>query len=205
MVERELIAERTIYAVDKDSRGFEIRLMIGRPYRTESENETWACPVAAVGLPNQLPDMYGFNSWQALMHARLALRSILASFIDDGGRLYLEKDGKEQNVEDIFSEPTVRLEPPLTAEQYQELIDAITPEELQIIDDALMAAASAVHFRKVARVVGSAIQATEDEIHRIPDYFFASRVEKLVKEGRLISQGNLKRMRYSEVKLPDQH
>lgn len=203
MVEREIIAERTVYAVDKDSRGFEIRLLIGRPYRTESENESWACPIATVGLPHPLPDMVGVDSWQALMLGRSILRSVLSSFIDDGGRLYWEKDGDEQNIEDIFSEPSVRLEPPLTAEQYQELIDAITPEELQIIDDALMAEASAVHFRKVARVVGSAMDATEGETYRIPDYFFASRVQKLVKQGRLVSQGNLKRMRYSEVKLPD--
>ena len=202
MVKRELIAERTIYAIDKDSRGFEIRIMIGKPYRTESENESWACPVAAVGLRGRLPDMVGVDSWQALMLARSILRTVLTIFLDDGGRLYWEKDGKEQTIEDIFQEPPVRLETPLTPEQYRELIDAITPEQLQIIDDALMAGASD-QFRKVARVVGIAMKATEDDIYRIPDYFFASRVQKLVNEGRLVSQGDLERMRYSEVKLPD--
>ena len=202
MVERVLIAERTIYAIDKDSRGFEIRIMIGKPYRTESENESWACPASVVGLPNPFPDVHGVDSWQALMLARSAIRIMLTIFLDDGGRLYWEKDGKEQTIEELFHEPAVTLEPPLTAEQYQELIDAITPAQLQIIDDALMAGASD-QFRKVARVVGIAMKATEDDIYRIPDYFFASRVQKLVKQGRLVSQGNLERMRYSEVKLSD--
>lgn len=91
--------------------------------------------------------------------------------------------------------------PPLTEEEYQERIDALTPTDLQRIDDALMAGAS-TQFRKVARVVGIAMSAKEDE-DRIPDYFYASRVRKLVEEGRLVSQGNLEFMGSSEVKLPE--
>jgi hypothetical protein len=55
MSERELIAERVIYAVDKDYRGFEIRIMIGKPYQTDSKYGDWACPVAMIGLHGAFP------------------------------------------------------------------------------------------------------------------------------------------------------
>ena len=91
---------------------------------------------------------------------------------------------------------------PLTEEEYQQRRDALTPADLQRIDDTLMANAS-TEFRKVARVVGIAMSAKGEADNRIPNYFYASRVRKLVEEGRLVAQGNLEYMRFSEVKLPE--
>ena len=91
--------------------------------------------------------------------------------------------------------------PPLTEEEYQQRIDALTPADLQRIDDALMANAS-TQFRKIARVVGIAMSAREED-DRIPDYFYASRVRKLVGEGRLVAQGISNTWGFSEVKLPE--
>ena len=58
-------------------------------------------------------------------------------------------------------------------------------------------------FRKVARIVGIAMDANRDSIPNVPDIFYAARLRKVVEEGLLISQGNLDYMRFSEVKLPD--
>lgn len=200
MSEKELIAERTIYAIDKDSRGFEIRLMIGKPY--PDPPNVWACPVAMVGLHGTFPDMRGVDSWQALMMAQRLIDGLLTGFVEDGGRLFYDENGDELAVSEVFSARAPRAaKPPLTEKEYQERIDALTPADLQRIDNALMAGAS-TQFRKVARVVGIAMSAKEED-DRIPDYFYASRVQKLVEEGRLVSQGNLEFMRFSEVKLPE--
>lgn len=59
MIERELVAERTIYAIDKDTQGVEIGIMVGRPYPYGSD---WACPVAMIGLRGAFPDMCGVDS-----------------------------------------------------------------------------------------------------------------------------------------------
>jgi hypothetical protein len=48
----------------------------------------------------------------------------------------------------------------------------------------------------------SAMQDLRGSIKNVPDIYYAQRIRVLVKEGKLIAQGNLKRMRYSEVKLP---
>ena len=200
MIERELIAERTIYAIDKGSRGFEIRLMVGKPYPDRSD---WACPVAMIGLHGVFPDMRGVDSWQALTIAMQLIGRLLTYFVEDGGRLFWEESGAELTVEELFEPPTE--EPnedgPLTDEQ-QERVNRLTAEELQTIDDSLMADASA-QWRKVARIVGSALIANRDSIKNVPDIFYASRVRKLVEEGRLKSEGNLEFMRFSEVKLPE--
>ena len=89
----------------------------------------------------------------------------------------------------------------MTDEQ-QERVNRLTAEEIQNIDDALMAGAS-TQFRKVARVVGIAMAVGSDNFKLVPDIFYASRVRKLVEEGRLVSEGNLEFMRFSEVKLPE--
>jgi hypothetical protein len=205
MVERELIAERTIYAVDKDSRGFEIRLMIGKPYPMDSELGNWACPVAMIGLHGGFPDIQGADSWQALTLAQQPLRVLVTFFVEDGGKLFWEENGVELTVEELFSGMSRKTPEDLislTQEEYLANIDSLTPAELQRIDDALMSGAS-TQFRKVARVVGIAMTVTKNPNKRIPDDFYASRVRKLVEDGRLIAEGNLDYMRYSEVKLPE--
>jgi len=206
MVERELIAERIIYAIDKDSRGFEIRLMVGKPYQVSPTE--WACPLAMMGLHGALKDVHAVDSWQALTLVQELLRVLLILFVEQGGKLFSEKDGEEITVDSLFLEQLVETsdedpepDPPLTEEQ-QARVDQLTAEELQMIDDALIADACS-QFRKVARIVGTAMMATEDSIKHIPDLFYAARVRKLVEEGRLVSEGNLEYMRFSEVKLPE--
>ena len=155
-----------------------------------------------------LHDIYGIDSWQALTNAQQLLRLLLNFFVEAGGKLFWEKDGEEIAVDDLFltSKSDLTDEQPepigsLTDEQ-QARVDQLTAEELQQIDDALMSEASN-QFRKVARIVGFGMMTDELSFEGIPDIFYASRVKKLVEEGRLISQGNLDYIRFSEVRLPD--
>jgi hypothetical protein len=73
--------------------------------------------------------------------------------------------------------------------------------DLQAIDAALLGDC-AVSWRKVARVVGTAMRALQDSQPDIPAGYYAQRVALLVSAGRLESQGNLEYMRFSEVRLP---
>lgn len=147
MDRREIIAERVIYAVDKDSRGFDI---------------DWACPLALIGLHGAPRDIRGVDSWQALTLAQEVLRVLLTLFVDSGGKLFWEKGGEEITVESLFLQSGIEFEDeqpepvPQPTDEQQERIDRLTAEELQMIDDALMAGAS-TQFRKVARVVGFAM------------------------------------------------
>ncbi len=91
-------------------------------------------------------------------------------------------------------------DPELTEDQMM-LVSKLTDEQLQAIDETLLAQ-SGRSFRKVAMVVGMTMMKLEDRIKGIPDIFYAQRVFGLVAQRKLVSQGNLKRMRGSEVKLP---
>lgn len=83
------------------------------------------------------------------------------------------------------------------------LIAALQPEQMQAIDAALMHAADR-QWRKVALVVGTMMDSVTDRTLGIPDVFYAQRVAALVAHGRLESQGDLARMRYSEVRIAQQ-
>jgi hypothetical protein len=87
---------------------------------------------------------------------------------------------------------------PLSAEE-SALVSQLNDNQLKLIDEALLAEAD-VHWRKVARVVGSAMR-KPTHVRGVPDIFYAQRVRKLVEAGRLESQGNLEYMRFSEVRL----
>ncbi|MGR4869682.1 DUF3658 domain-containing protein [Variovorax sp. LARHSF232] len=75
----------------------------------------------------------------------------------------------------------------------------LPPEELALIDAALLSQVSN-DWRKVARVVGMAMLSMPDRPSGVPDVYFAKRVALLVEAGQLESQGNLRRMRFSEVR-----
>jgi len=95
----------------------------------------------------------------------------------------------------------LQADPVLTADESARVAQ-LTESDIRRIDEALVAAASA-NWRKVARVVASAMN---ESTHGpgIPDIYYASRVRALVEAGRLESQGNLEYMRFSEVRLPAQ-
>jgi len=90
-------------------------------------------------------------------------------------------------------------DPPLDAEDL-EAVAALTRDDLGAIDRAIIAA-SHTNWRKVALVVGTAMDAYPDLYHDVPDVFYAQRVRALVSAGQLEAQGNLHRIRFSEIRL----
>ncbi len=90
-------------------------------------------------------------------------------------------------------------DPPLTKEQIA-LVNKLNEADIKKIDEALLSNASQ-NWRKVARVVGTTMMKLPERIPGIPDIYYASRIRRLVEEGKLESQGNLAYMRFSEVRL----
>ena len=77
------------------------------------------------------------------------------------------------------------------------IVAQLSESELQEIDEALVSNATS-QWRKVAMVVARTMSS---RVLGIPDVFYGMRVRKLVADGVLESQGNLARMRFSEVRL----
>ena len=78
---------------------------------------------------------------------------------------------------------------------------ALTPSQVANIDGMLIANC-APSWRKVARVVMSALATDPEALADVPTGVFARRVKALVQAGQLECQGNLDYMRFSEVRLP---
>lgn len=98
------IAERRLYTVAADGNSFEIALGIGKPYPLSADE--WACAVRAAGLHNNLRDMHGVDSWQALQLAHQLAAQLLGHFIEGGGQLFWEKGGEQLAVSDLFPKVT---------------------------------------------------------------------------------------------------
>jgi hypothetical protein len=95
------IASRNLVAVDAARGEFMVRLAIGQPYRC-AEND-WACSIALDGLHEYLWDQHGVDSFQALMAAQAFARSLLAEFVEQGGRLLDTPVRTPVNVAQLFS------------------------------------------------------------------------------------------------------
>lgn len=89
-------------------------------------------------------------------------------------------------------------DPPLDVEQSLR-VSKLRQEDLWEMDRVLVAQTSE-DWRKVARIVGTAISELSARLPNVPDIYYAQRVRHLVEAGELESQGNLAYMRYSEVR-----
>ncbi len=101
---------------------------------------------------------------------------------------------------DMTKQDEHQIDPALTPEQ-TELVKKLSTADVEKIDKALLSNASH-EWRKVARVVGATMIASENRYENIPDIYYSQRVIHLVQKGLLESQGNLNRMRFSEIRLP---
>ena len=92
--------------------------------------------------------------------------------------------------------------PPLSAAQ-QEAVNRLTEDDLQAIDAAILANVID-NWRKVARIVGTTMNAYADQklYPGLGDLFYAQRIKLMAATGLIESTGNLNRMGYSEVRLP---
>ena len=77
-------------------------------------------------------------------------------------------------------------------------------EEVKDIDDAILSCATA-HWQKVARMVSLAEKKLGSKYPQFSYILYAERIRQLAEEGRLESQGDLSFMRFSEVRLPQEH
>jgi hypothetical protein len=91
-------------------------------------------------------------------------------------------------------------DPPLTPEQ-NEIVAQLSLAAIEEIDQALLRNVSH-QWCKVAMVVAKTMMALPNRVAGIPDVYYSGRVRQLVSQGQLESQGNLQRMRFSEVRLP---
>ena len=78
----------------------------------------------------------------------------------------------------------------------------LSDADLQVIDATILANCSN-RWLKVARVVVFTEKALSDRYPGLSYVFYAQRLTRLAKEGRLDSQGNLRYMRFSEVRIPE--
>ncbi|MGH1487587.1 MAG: DUF3658 domain-containing protein [Cellvibrionaceae bacterium] len=81
------------------------------------------------------------------------------------------------------------------------LIDCLRQEELLEIDTALMTNTSS-NWRKIARVVGTTMTQLKPKYNGIPDMFYGQRIAGLISQGKLLSQGDIKKMHFSEIRVP---
>jgi hypothetical protein len=99
-----------------------------------------------------------------------------------------------------MSNPTLPYDEPLTPDE-QSKVNRLRPVDVEKIDQAILASV-VPHWRKLARVVTEAMEKVEREFPDVPDLFYSQRAMVLAERGLLESQGNLRRMRYSEVRIP---
>ena len=84
--------------------------------------------------------------------------------------------------------------------QQLDLVSKLTLSQLDSIDKLLLSNCRS-QWRKVALVVGASMMDDEHKIEGGPDVFYTRRVVGLGEKSALLSQGDLKCMRFSEVKL----
>ena len=89
----------------------------------------------------------------------------------------------------------------MTAEELT-IVAQLTSSDIKRIDDRLLANTIS-EWRKVARVVAEAMTDLKHEFPTVPDLFYGQRVIALAERGLLESEGNLQRMRFSEIRLPE--
>ena len=85
------VATRTLVGRVPTRGEFDITASVGMPYRCEGGD--WACPVSLRPLFDDLADIHGIDSLQALRLAIELVHTLMQDFIQKGGALFL--DGEE--------------------------------------------------------------------------------------------------------------
>ena len=78
----------------------------------------------------------------------------------------------------------------------------LTEGDLRTIDECIMS--NITHqFRKTAKVVALTMGDIGGYLPGLPDVFYSGRIKHLAAAGLIEAAGNLNRMRFSEVRLPN--
>jgi Protein of unknown function len=91
-------------------------------------------------------------------------------------------------------------DPPLSPDEAR-IAESLSTEFVERIDAELLKHARP-QGRKVAMLVSLAMSNPSVRVPGLPDLYYAERIRALVTRGLLLAEGNLKFMRYSEVRLP---
>ena len=87
---------------------------------------------------------------------------------------------------------------PMTLEQ-RARVRQFSEAEILAIDDILYSETSS-RWQKVAMVVAGAMISLDGKIENIPNAYYLERIQLFIDSGKLESQGNIWRMRFSEIK-----
>jgi hypothetical protein len=89
-----IIARDVLIGQRPDEEPFTIAVEIGTPYRTEYEEEVWACPMALDGLHDDMRNVHGGSALQVLCLATGLAYALLRDFLEDGGTLSAAAGGR---------------------------------------------------------------------------------------------------------------
>jgi len=155
-----------------------------------------------------------FDACEQTIASLTAAEEAIRRIPDDAERRHLMQSlaGVIADVLGTIRAPVVRLYPDLEPaaalgepdtvldEQGLRVASSLSSADLELIDQTLLAEC-APSWRKVARIVGAAMNTLQGRLPGVPDSYYAQRVAVLVQAGLLESQGNLQHMRFSEVRL----
>jgi hypothetical protein len=114
--------------------------------------------------------------------------------------LFVVRSGERSMTDSQGQRESISEDEELDVVDEMDLVDV--PKELVArIDEALLALAKP-SFQKVARLVMLAMKSIRDAPETVTDIFYAKRIMHLVQTGQMESKGDLRRMRFSEVRLP---
>jgi len=94
-------------------------------------------------------------------------------------------------------------DPPLTPDE-ETRVGCLSTVDVTRIDETLLSHVSR-HWRKVAMVVARSLDDPRVVAAAVPYLYYARRIRHLVDIGVLEAQGDLSRMRFSEVRLRASH
>jgi len=94
------IAQKEISTVSPEGQAKLLKIAIGAPY--EIDDISWGCSWAIEGLYISNKDAVGVDAWQALTLAMQLIEQLLAYYIEDGGKLFWEPNGKEMDLNDVI-------------------------------------------------------------------------------------------------------
>ena len=97
-----------------------------------------------------------------------------------------------------FSRNELGPDPELSPEELK-VVARLTSEDIEKID-ALLLQNISDKWRKLAYVVMAAMTSKDNNFEEIPDIYYAQRLRHLAKVHNFETQGQLNRMRYSEVR-----
>ena len=96
----DFIASRELVAERKSGERFSISVGVGIPKKSEKP-DSWVCSAKLDVLRENVADIPGIDSWQAVKLAQKFVVGQLKFFIEDGGSLYLFGENKPASLQQL--------------------------------------------------------------------------------------------------------